>query len=142
MADISESVCLNHPDTPAVTRCASCNKPICEKCIVTGNGGLSYCSKKCAENAIHSVKRVDQVLENKKKVDAKSRTRGIVIIVILLAILAAAVCFYHKNKEDVDRVMKKTERKINRTMKDTKKSIEKSLPSSSTYKRDREKMVE
>lgn len=141
MADISESVCLNHPDTPAVARCASCNKPICKKCIVSRNG-LNYCSEKCADRAASSVKRVDSVLENKKKVDAKSKKRTLIVIVILLAAIAAAAYYYHNNKDDINRMMKKTERKINRSMKSTKKSIEKSIPSSSTYKRDREKLVQ
>ena len=44
MAKISESVCLNHPDTPAVTRCATCSKPICKQCIVSKNGS-SYCRR-------------------------------------------------------------------------------------------------
>ena len=70
MADISESVCLNHPDTPAVARCASCNKPICKKCIVSRNG-LNYCSEKCADRAASSVKRVDNVLENKSRCETQ-----------------------------------------------------------------------
>ncbi len=140
MADISESVCLNHPDTPAVARCATCSKPICKRCIVSRNGS-NYCSQTCADNAAVSVGRVDKVLENKKKVDSKAGRRTVVVAIILLAAAAAAYYFYNQNKEDVDRMVKKTERKINKAAKSTKKSIEKTLPSSSTYKREREDMV-
>ena len=140
MADISESVCLNHPDTPAVTRCATCGKPICERCIVPRNGS-NYCSETCADNAANSVGRVNDVLENKKKVEARVKKRTLIIIVILLAAAAGGYYYYTQNKDDVTRFVKKTERKVKKNVKETKKSIERSLPSSSTYKRDRENMV-
>lgn len=141
MAKISESVCLNHPDTPAVTRCATCSKPICKQCIVSKNGS-SYCSRQCADNAAESVGRVGQVLENKKKADAKARRRTVIAAILLLAAAAAAYWYYSQNKDDVDRMVKKTERTINKAANDTKKSIENKLPSSSTYKREREDMVQ
>ena len=35
MADISKSYCLNHPDTPAVARCATCgNSDVCDYLVV------------------------------------------------------------------------------------------------------------
>lgn len=140
MADISESVCLNHPDTPAAARCATCGKPICERCIVNRNGS-NYCSQTCADNAETSVGRVNDVLENKRKVDARTGRRTVIIVIILLAAAAAGYYFYHQNKDDVDSLVKKTEQKVKKNVKDTKKSIQKSLPSSSTYKREREDMV-
>ena len=102
MADISESVCLNHPDTPAVTRCATCGKPICERCIVSRNGS-NYCSETCADNAMNSVGRVNDVLENKRKVDAKGKKRTLIVIVILIAAAAAGYYYYTQNKDDVNR---------------------------------------
>ncbi len=140
MADLSESVCLNHPDTPAAARCATCGKPVCARCIVTRNGS-NYCSETCADNAAKTVGRVNDVLENKKKVDAQGKRRTLIVLVILLAAAAAGYYYYSQNKDDVKRFVKKTERKVKRNVKETKKSIEKSLPSSSTYKRDRENMV-
>jgi len=44
------SVCLNHTDRPANTRCSACHKPICNSCVVEISGAI-YCSKACAENA-------------------------------------------------------------------------------------------
>ena len=70
MADLSQSVCLNHPNTPAVARCATCGKPICSQCIVSRNGS-SYCSAKCADSAASSDGRVKDVLAEKKRTNAK-----------------------------------------------------------------------
>ena len=37
MADLSHSVCLNHPDSQATARCATCGKPVCQICVVQRN---------------------------------------------------------------------------------------------------------
>ena len=58
MADISKSYCLNHPDTPAVARCATCGKHVCAQCVVSRNGS-SYCSKACADSAANTAGRVN-----------------------------------------------------------------------------------
>ncbi len=44
------SVCLNHTDRPANTRCSACHKPICNECIVMDTGAI-YCSQACAQGA-------------------------------------------------------------------------------------------
>lgn len=140
MADISESVCLNHPDTPAVIRCATCGKPICEQCIVERNFS-KYCSEKCAENAANSAGRVNDVLENRKKVDARLRRRAVVILILLAAVAAAGYWFYTQNKSEVDRFVKNAEKKVNHTVQEAKGTIQENIPSSSTYKKNRENLV-
>ena len=140
MADFSESVCLNHPDTPAAARCATCGKPVCAQCVVERNGS-SYCSAKCADNAANSEQRVNDVLENKKKVDARLKIRSIIIFVVIILIAAGAFLYYRNNKSSVERFIRKTENKIDSGAKDAKNSIQKSIPSSSTYKKNRENLV-
>lgn len=140
MADISESVCLNHPDTPAVIRCATCGKPICQACIVRRNSS-AYCSDTCADNAENSFDRVNDVIENKKKVDAKNRVRTIIILIILAAVAAGAYFYYTQNKSEVDRFINKTEKQINSATKDAKGTIQKNLPGDSKYKKNRENLV-
>ena len=44
------SVCVNHTNRTATSRCSSCHKPICNDCIVN-SGGAVYCSNRCAEGA-------------------------------------------------------------------------------------------
>ncbi len=54
------SVCLNHPNVPAVARCAVCRKPICADCIVKKDG-VVYCSTKCRDDAIRTGAMVEGV---------------------------------------------------------------------------------
>ena len=42
-----EAMCGRHTDAVAVGRCRHCNRPMCEKCLVTADGE-SFCSKDCA----------------------------------------------------------------------------------------------
>lgn len=141
---ISDSVCLNHPNTPAVTRCAACGKPICENCIVS-DGGSSYCSAACAKNAKASAGRIQGVNEGINRTNSARRIRNVIILIILIAIGAAGYYFYKNNKNDVDRFVQKTERKIEKTVKDkaaeTKNSINQGIPTTSKYKSDRENLV-
>ena len=144
MAKISDSVCLNHPDTPAVTRCATCGKPVCEICVVR-KSGADYCSQVCASNAEKSAGRVNSVLESRKRANSRNGIRTLIVLIILAVIAALAYYFYSQNSDDVDSFVKRTERKISKEIRqnaaETKKSIEKSIPSSSKYKENREGTV-
>ena len=144
----TQSVCLNHPDTPAVTRCAACGKPICEQCIVESNGSR-FCSEQCAENAAKSYDRVTTMAAGKARAEKRSSMRAVIIVIILAAIAAAAYYYYTNNKKDVDRLVRKAEQKVNQKIqkagkdaKDVKDDIKDNVPGSSKYKRDREKMVQ
>jgi len=140
MADLSQSVCLNHPNTPAVARCATCGKPICSQCIVSRNGS-SYCSAKCADSAASSDGRVKDVLAEKKRTNAKGTVRALIIFFLIVAAAAAAYVFYTQNKDEIDRRAKETAEQVRAGAKDAKKSIQKSVPKDSKYKRDREGLM-
>lgn len=147
MADISQSVCLNHPETPAVIRCATCGKPICSKCIVNRNGS-AYCSLQCADNAANSSGRVSEVLESKKRADRKSKGKFILFLIILAALAAGGYWYYQNNQGKVQRAIKKTERKLLRAentvkaeARGAKSDIQRNLPGDSKYKKDREQLV-
>ena len=140
MADLSQSVCLNHPNTSAATRCASCGKPICSQCIVSRNGS-DYCSDKCADGAASSDGRVKDVLAEKKKTNAKGTIRALIVFFLIVAAAAAAYVFYTQNKDDVDRRLQDTAAQVRAGAKDAKKSIQKSVPADSKYKRDRESLM-
>ena len=140
MADISNSVCLNHPDTPAVARCATCGKPVCAKCLVSKNGS-GYCSKKCAADAETMGGRADSVLAERKKTNSKGTIRAIIILIILIAVAAAGYYFYQQNKDDVNRFVRKTEKSVSKSAGSVKDSIQSGIPTDSKYKRDREGLV-
>ena len=144
MANISDSVCLNHPDTPAVTRCATCGKPVCGKCVVSRNGA-DYCSESCAANAQSAEGRVSSVMASKKKSEAGKRIRTIIILIILIVAAAAGYSYYKKNKHKVDSsiqsTIRKTESTITSEAKKAKSSVDKSMPGDSNYKKKREGWV-
>jgi hypothetical protein len=46
---MASSVCVNHPQQPAVARCVTCNKPVCSSCVVKSDG-RTFCSGTCRDN--------------------------------------------------------------------------------------------
>ncbi len=140
MSEVLNSVCPNHPDTPAVARCSACGKPVCAKCLVTRNG-VPYCSDRCAALAESRRADVGMVLESKKRTDSARRIRAVVVLIVLVAAAAAGYYFYQRNRKDVDRFIRKTEAQVGATARNAKKTIDGGIPKDSSYKRDREKLV-
>ena len=140
MADISKSYCLNHPDTPAVARCATCGKHVCAQCVVSRNGS-SYCSEACADSAANTAGRVNTAVSAERNIAARSRIRTIVILIILAAAAAGGWYYYQNHKDEVNSAVKKAGNKVQKSMDTTKQSIQKSLPGDSKYKRDVENSV-
>lgn len=140
MARISDSYCLNHPDTPAAARCATCGKHVCEKCIVIRNG-VQYCSEACADAAASTVGRVDAAVEAGRRNAARARTRGIITLIILIAIAAGAWYYYKTHSKEVNSFVQKSGEKVQQGLDASKKSIQKGVPGDSKYKRDREGAV-
>ncbi len=137
---MADNFCFNHSDAPAVARCAVCGKAVCSKCVVSKNGG-NYCSEACAARAESSAGRVDTALGDKKKIDAKLRLRAIIIVVLVIAAAAAGIFYYRNNKDDVDRAIRKAGKQVSKQADGAKKSIQKGIPTSSSYKRDKENLV-
>lgn len=147
MADLSQSVCLNHPDNQAVARCSACGKPVCQQCLVE-RGGCFYCSTECAEKAEQAFDRVVSVIESSKRSEKRTALRRFILIIILAAIAVAAYYYYVNNKKDVDKMIRKAERKMKRTEQtvqkkasETKADIQEKVPGDSKYKKERENMV-
>ena len=46
---MARDICINHPSSAAVTRCFSCHKPLCERCVIHEGTG-NFCSQHCATN--------------------------------------------------------------------------------------------
>ena len=82
MADkIKGSVCLNHPNTPAVAHCAVCRKPVCKECVKIFDG-TSFCSRECYEKSLKTGKMVEEVVEKRNAVETKRMIRNIIIIIV------------------------------------------------------------
>ena len=133
------SVCLNHPNTHAVTRCATCSKPICQECIVK-HGGVSYCSTLCRDNAVRTGAMVDDVQKRKGAANFKRFVIRFVQLLILLAVLGAAYWYYKNNKSKVD---SKLQQGIQKVEQGKQELMDKghNVIKDSQYKKDRENLV-
>lgn len=127
MADrINGSVCLNHPNTPAVKRCAVCSKPLCEECVQM-HDGVPYCSDLCYENAKRTGMMVDDVQARKKSANMKAFIRKIIYLVIVVALALGGYCYYKNHKGEIDsslkkgtKVLKDSEKKVKDSVNDSK----------------------
>ena len=140
MPEVSNNVCPNHPDTPAVARCSVCGKPVCAKCLVTRNG-VQYCSDRCAALAESRQADVGMVLESKRKVDSARKVRSVIIFILIVAAAAAGYYYYRTHRNDVKRFIRKTETQVGNTARGAKNTIKSGIPQDSSYKRDRENLV-
>ena len=140
MSEVSNSVCLNHPDTPAVARCSACGKPVCAKCIITRNG-VQYCSDRCAALAESRKADVGTVMKSKKKVDSARKIRAVVVLIVIVTAAAAGYYYYRGHRNDVKRFINKTEKQVGATARDAKNTIQSGIPKDSSYKRNRENLV-
>ena len=152
MAKIEGSVCLNHPNVPAVARCAVCRKPICAECVVK-HDGVVYCSAKCRDDAIRTGAMVEGVEESKARSNSNILLKRIIILIILLALAAGGWFAYNKFKDDpeskkllnnVTKEVKKASQKVEQTVDQGKSAIKEKgdgLIKDSKYKKERETLV-
>ena len=138
------AVCLNHTDTPAVTSCAACGKPICAKCVVAG----AYCSAECQKKADLAAGRTHQMMEGKARTDKKSKAFKTVIILILLAAAAAGAYYYMQNPKKANKhlnelsgTVKKAGKAVEKRVDEAKERTNKRLNQDSRYKKNAESLV-
>lgn len=137
MADVNGPVCLNHPDRPATDHCAACGKCICEECTVS-RAGVSYCSETCADNAQRTQGAVDCALAGKKRADSRRKVRLVIGLIIFLAVIIGLLLLYRDRQEQDKEFFKQVGKELDSSWKSTKKTIQKSMPSDSSYKKNRE----
>jgi len=89
------SVCLNHPDVPAVAHCATCRKPICADCAKTAEG-ITCCSNACLQNALDSGIVVGDIMARKKKSGLKRAVRNLITLLIILVL--AWFAYQHRDR--------------------------------------------
>ncbi|MBO4344588.1 MAG: hypothetical protein J5833_02460 [Victivallales bacterium] len=149
MADkIKGSVCLNHPNTPAVAHCAVCRKPVCKECVKIFDG-TSFCSRECYEKSLKTGKMVEDVIEKRDTIARNRMIRNVIVIIVIAALAFGGYKYYKANKAKVDAQLRKakmqTEQKVQQTKKEidqSKKAIGDGLIKDSKYKKQREGWVE
>ena len=137
---INGSVCLNHPDTPAVAHCAVCRKPVCKECQKIYEG-VTYCSKECYDNAKRTGVMVDDVIQKRSAVEFKRKIRNIIVLLVIVALAFAGWTYYKKNKSTIDAKAKSLKQQTEKTINDGKNTIDKGLIKDSKYKKDREGLL-
>lgn len=133
-------VCLNHPDVPAATRCATCSKPICADCAQV-HDGVPYCSKLCYENAQRTGMMVEDVVRRKSAANAKRAMIKLIWLLIILALIGGGYYFYRNNKSKIDSKLKNAKQSVEIEIQKGKKKVDDNLIRDSKYKKQREAMV-
>ena len=103
MANVEESVCLNHTSTPAVCRCTNCFKPICSECVNMVNH-QRFCSEDCAENHIRTSADITRFKGKQKS--------GFLKKVIILAILGGLAWFGWTKKDEIKQFFDKHKKEL------------------------------
>ena len=96
MPNMAGKVCLNHANVPAVSRCETCSKPLCEDCILEVQGS-HFCCERCAGDGIDKRERI--VLNSANQGSKASTLMTKVVILIILAGLACAGYVYWRNNQ-------------------------------------------
>ena len=138
------AVCLNHTDTPAVTSCAACGKPICAKCVVSG----AYCSAECQKKADLAAGRTHQMMEGRARTEKKSRTLKVIVILILLVAAACGAYYYMQNPKKANKhldtlsgTVKKAGKAVSKRVDEAVERTDKRLNQDSRYKKNAESLV-
>lgn len=99
------SICLNHTDREATTRCATCFKPLCAECAKPAHGQV-FCSDKCMQNYAASEERMAAVAARDRANARRERIRRLIILVVIVLIALAAFFFLRKNPSTADKLKK------------------------------------
>ena len=91
------SVCLNHTDTEAVTRCAACGKPLCANCIAVSENNRAYCSQACFDRGSAAAERSAGVVSEKTAAGKSKFIRSLILFFLIVAIAAAGFMYFKKN---------------------------------------------
>ena len=78
----TNSVCLNHPDQPASSRCTTCFKPVCGECITRAHGE-DFCSEQCASNYGATRDTIEEFQQQTDRRRAAKRRRRLIMLIIL-----------------------------------------------------------
>ena len=103
MSNIEDSVCLNHPNTTASSRCTTCFKPICTECITTENNE-DFCSIICAEKHKRTSENIEALNTRKSS--------GLFKKIMILAIIAAGLYWAYTNQSKVKEMIDKGKQEL------------------------------
>lgn len=94
--NVSGKVCTKHPNTPATSRCLTCFKPLCEKCVVDRQG-LDFCSEACAGKHFASSKNLAEFNAREAAHKRKALIKKLITLVVLLVLALGFAFAYTRN---------------------------------------------
>ncbi len=124
MPNMEGKVCLNHTDTPATSRCLTCFKPLCNRCVVT-LGGQDFCSQTCADKHAATNQHLIEFQAREKARKARERMKKIIFIILFLAIAAGAYWYWSKNRGAFEKTRDSIMDQGNKLQKEINKTINK-----------------
>ncbi len=104
----THSVCLNHPDRGATTRCTTCFKPICGECVVRSHGE-DFCSEQCKTNYEATRPGVEEFQEREARRRSARRRRRLLLLVILVVGGYFAYRYLKANPDTMQELKQKAE---------------------------------
>lgn len=94
MRDAKDSVCLGHTDRPAVTRCETCFRPLCEECRIP-RYNVDFCSERCASGYADTQKHMNAFEKQTRRVKGR-RLRRFLGRWLLVGAIAGGVYYWCK----------------------------------------------
>lgn len=122
MADMDGKVCPAHPDTPAVSRCVACFKPLCQACIIEKEG-QHFCSEACAQNHFTTNQHVADMQERDRKRKRAALIKKLVILVVLLVLAAAGWMYYNSHKDELNQKIKDGQKRLKSATSEIQKKV-------------------
>ena len=106
---MEDRVCPDHPEVQALSRCASCFKPLCADCIIK-NDGNDFCSNQCSQNFTATNTHFNEFNKREKRRKRNARTKKIALLVILPVLGWYGYQYWAEHKETIkDRLRNKSE---------------------------------
>ena len=85
-----DAQCVNHPERQAVTKCAVCEKPVCQECMVPSDGSM-FCSKACAKDRRTEGTQAHKLLYGELK---KRGPMAKIVRIVILGAIAVAILYF------------------------------------------------
>lgn len=92
MRNAKDSVCLRHTDRPAVTRCETCFRPLCEECRIPRDN-VDFCSEQCAIGYTDTQKRMEAFEKQTRRVKGR-RLRRLLLRWLIVAAIAGGIYYW------------------------------------------------
>jgi hypothetical protein len=95
-------VCPNHPEVPAVSRCTTCFKPLCQECAIVKEN-LDFCSDQCSTNHFTTNASIGAGLARDAAAKRRARIRRMILFLALLLVVFGFVFYWQTSMSDEDK---------------------------------------